>query len=75
MSTISLTLPEPVYARVREAAQRDGVSVEEFLESALAEKLVADTYLRTRAARSSKEAFEWALAQVPDVPPVPGDEL
>lgn len=75
MSTISLKLPDSMYAKVREIAQRDGISVEQFLESAAAEKLAADAYLSARASRSSKEAFEWALAQVPDVPPVPGDEL
>lgn len=75
MCTISLTLPDPMYEQVQESAKRSGISVDEYLASAVAEKLASDAYLDTRARRSSREGYEWALAQVPDVPPVPGDEL
>jgi hypothetical protein len=75
MSTISLTLPDPVYQQVQESAKRSGISVGEYLASALAEKLASDAYLDARARRSSREGFDWALAQVPDVPPIRGDEL
>ncbi|HET7461231.1 MAG TPA: ribbon-helix-helix protein, CopG family [Longimicrobium sp.] len=74
MSTIQLTLPDSVYARVQEAARRHGISAEEFIEAA-AEKLASDEYLNARARRSTSESFEWALAKVPDVPPGPGDGL
>jgi hypothetical protein len=75
MSTISLNLPEPLHDRIREIAQRDGISVEQFLETAVAEKLASHAYVRARARRSTQKAFERALAQVPDVPPIPGDEI
>ena len=32
-------------------------------------------YLQARAARGSREAFDAAMAHVPSVPPLPGDEL
>ncbi len=78
MSTISLHLPDSIYEKIKEVAARDGISVDQFLASTAAEKLAAfmgDDYLERRAGRSSREAFERALAQVPDVPPDPGDEL
>lgn len=78
MPRISLTLPDSIHAKIEEIAERDGISVDQFLTSAAAEKLAAclgEEYLDERARRSSREAFEHALAQVPNVPPVPGDEL
>ena len=75
MCTISLNLPDSIYEKVREVAERCGISVDEYVASAAAEKLAADAYLDARARRSSQEAFEWALAQVPDAPPDPGDEI
>jgi len=78
MSTISVRLPDSIHEAIKEVAERDGISVDQFLTSAAAEKLAAflsDDYLDMRARRSSREAFERALAQVPDVPPLPGDEI
>jgi hypothetical protein len=43
-----------------------------------AEKLAAlmtEDYLAQRAKRASRKRFDAALAKVPRVPPVPGDEL
>lgn len=78
MSTIHLHLPDSIYDKVKEIALRDGISVDQFLASAAAEKVAAfmgGEYLEQRARRGSKEAFERALAEVPDVPADPGDEI
>lgn len=78
MSTLSLRLPESLHERARELARREGVSVNQLIATALAEKISAlDTlsYLRDRGAQGSREAYLEALAQVPDVLPVPGGEL
>lgn len=78
MSTISLHLPDSLHEQVMEVARRDGISVDQFFASAIAEKLAAlqsHDYLDQRARRSSRAAFERALAKVPHGPPVPGDEL
>ena len=78
MTLINVRLPDSIHEKIREVAERDGISVDQFLASAAAEKLAAflsDDYLEVRARRSSREAFEGALAKVPEVPPDPGDEL
>jgi len=78
MSTMSLRLPESLHERARELAKREGVSINQLIATALAEKISAlDTveYLEMRAARSSKETFLEILSRVPSGPPVPGDEI
>lgn len=78
MSTMSLRLPESLHERAREIAKREGVSINQLVATALAEKLSAlDTieYLEARAARGSRESFLEVLSRVPDASPVPGDEL
>lgn len=78
MSTMSLRLPESLHERARELAKQEGVSINQLVATALAEKVSAlDTvaYLEERAARGSREAFSEALSHVPDVPPVAGDEI
>ena len=78
MSTISLRLPESLHRQIRELATREGISINQFAATALAEKmaaLMAEEYLVNRARRGSREKFDVALAKVPDAPPRPGDEL
>lgn len=78
MSTMSLRLPESLHERAREIAKREGVSINQLVATALAEKLSAlDTleYLEARADRGSREAFLDVLSRVPDATPMPGDEL
>jgi len=78
MSTMSLRLPESLHQRARELAKSEGISINQLIATALAEKISAlDTieYLEARAARGSKEVFLEILGRVPSGPPVPGDEL
>ena len=78
MSTMSLRLPESLHVRARELAKKEGISINQLIATALAEKISAlDTvaYLEERAARGSREAFLEILSRVPSGPPVPGDEL
>ena len=78
MSTMSLRLPESLHERAREIAKREGVSINQLISTALAEKLSAlDTleYLEARGARGSRERFVDILSRVPDADPEPGDEL
>ena len=77
MSTISLRLPDSLHDRVRELARREGVSINQFITTALAEKLSAlltEEYLEARAARGDRARFERALSGVKDRDPEPGDE-
>ena len=76
MSTLSLRLPESLHEGVRELAQREGISINQFITVAVAEKLSAlltEEYLEERARRGSREKYEVALSQVPDVEPEPFD--
>jgi hypothetical protein len=78
MSTLSLRLPKSLHERARALAQQEGVSINQLIATALAEKISAlDTigYLKERAARSSRKAFLDALKEVPDIEPLPGDDL
>jgi hypothetical protein len=78
MSTLSLRLPESLHKRVRDLAQQEGISINQFISTAVAEKLAAlmtVEYLEQRAKQGSREKFRAVLAKVPNVLPDPGDEL
>lgn len=78
MSTLSIRLPESLHKGVKEVAQREGISINQFIALAIAEKLSAwntEDYLKERAARASRERYEAALAQVPDVEPEEYDHI
>lgn len=78
MSTLSLRLPNSLPREIRELAKREGISINQFITTAAAEKLSAlmtEEYLEKRAKRASREKFEEALAQLPDVEPEAYDRL
>jgi len=78
MSALTVRLPESLHNHLKNAAEIDGVSVNQFISLAVAEKLSAlQTYdlIAKRAENSSRDAFLDAMAAVPDVPPVSGDEV
>lgn len=78
MATLSLRLPESVHEKLSKLAQTEGVSLNQLLCSAAAEKLAAlmtEEYLAERARRGSKAKFKAVLAKAPNTAPVAGDEL
>jgi len=78
MSPLSLWLPDSLHRKILELAERDAISINQFLATAAAEKaaaLLTVDYLRERGRRGDARLFARLLARVPDVPPVPGDEL
>jgi Ribbon-helix-helix protein, copG family len=78
MSTLQLTLPQSMHAQVEVLAQKEGISIHEFITLAVAEKLAtlatAD-YLTERAKRGSREKLLAVLAKAPDVEPEDYDKL
>jgi predicted transcriptional regulator len=71
MSSISLRLPDSLHKRVRELAEREDVSINSLIATALAEKmsaLMTVEYLQARAARGTRAKFEDVLGKVRDVP-------
>jgi predicted transcriptional regulator len=78
MSTISLRLPDSLHKRVRELAKQENVSINQFIATALAEKmsaLLTEDYLEERAKRGSRKKFERALAKVRKVKPHAADRF
>lgn len=78
MSTISLRLPDSLHDTARELAKKDHVSINQFVTTALAEKisaLITCEYLEGRAKRGSKKKFEKAMSKVADVEPDEYDQL
>ena len=78
MSTISVRLAESLHKRVKEIAKREGISINQFITSALTEKMSAfmtEEYLAERAKRASREKFDRALSKVRDIEPDPDDSL
>ena len=78
MSTISIQLPDGVKQGIETLGKQNGFSVEQFLSIAAGEKLAVMSsldYLRKEASQGSRQDWGNYLANVPDVPALPGDEL
>jgi hypothetical protein len=72
MTTLSLRLPESLHRRLAEVAEREGVSINQLISSAVAEKMAAlmtEEYLELRAKRGRRSKFKAALAKVADIEP------
>ncbi|MBN8449138.1 MAG: toxin-antitoxin system HicB family antitoxin [Candidatus Accumulibacter sp.] len=78
MTTLNLTLPNSIQRHLQEMADLEGVPIDQFITSAVAEKkisaLTAETYLQTRADRADPAAFQAILDQVPQRTPLTGGE-
>ena len=77
MTTLNLTLPNSIQRHLQEMADLEGVPVNQFVMSAVVEKisaLTAESYLRMRAGRADPAAFWAILDKVPQRPPLAGDE-
>jgi hypothetical protein len=78
MTTFTLRLPSSLHKGVKQLAEREGVSMNQIIATAVAEKLSAlmtEDYLEERAARGSRERFEAVLKKVPHVEPEERDRL
>ena len=78
MTTISLRISESLHKSVRETAKREGVSINQLISTALAEKLSAlmtEEYLADRAKRGSRKKFDRVMAKVRDTKPDSSDKL
>ena len=80
MSTISLRLPESLRKQTRELAKQEDISINQFIATAVAEKMAAlmtVDYLAERGARGSRKKFNAALGKVRrrGRPAAQGDEV
>jgi hypothetical protein len=78
VSTLSLRLPESIHRNLKSLAEREGISINQLINSAVAEKLAAlltEDYLAKRAARGSRRKLRSVLAKVPRSAPEEYDRL
>ena len=78
MGALSLRLPESIHRHIREIAKQEGVSINQFISSAVSEKisaLLTEEYINARAAKADLKKVDQILSNVPARTPVPGDEL
>ena len=72
MATLSVRLPDSIHRQLSELARREGISINQLVNSAVAEKLSAlmtADYLETRARRDSRDKFREVLSRVADIEP------
>jgi hypothetical protein len=72
MSALSLRLPDSLHKVTKDLAKNEHVSINQFIATAVAEKvsaLMTEDYLTARAAKGSKREFARILSRVPNVPP------
>ena len=78
MSMISLRLPKSMYGDLKNVAKVEGVSMNQFVTIAIAEKIASLNtlnYLEKRAKRGSRDKLLAVLAKAPDVEPEEYDRL
>ena len=76
MGTLSVRLPESLHRQLKSLSQREGVSINQLIATAVAEKmsaLLTEEYLEKRARHGSREKFEAVLSRVPAAEPEPWD--
>lgn len=78
MSTLSLRIPESLHKKIKDLAETEGISINQFLSSAAAEKmsaLLTVDYLKNEAKKGKKQEFEEILRKVPAIEPESFDSL
>ena len=78
MSTLSIRLPNSIHQHAKRLARDEGISVNQLVSSALAEKLSAldaERYLNERAERGKKVDISAILAKIPAVKPELHDRI
>lgn len=78
MKAIELKMPDEVYRKLENLASDDHQQVDAFALRKLEELVRAvESFaeLERRAKRGNREKFRAAMAKVPNVPAIPGDEL
>jgi hypothetical protein len=78
MSIVQVQIPDSLHKSLSDLAGRDGISIDQFISTAIAEKLSAlmtENYLKDRARRGDQAKYEAILAKVPDVEPEEHDRI
>jgi hypothetical protein len=78
MSLITVELPKSLYAKIAELSEAEGISANQFLVLAAAEKMSAiltQNYLEEEARKGRREDFEKVMQAVPCVKPDEHDRI
>ena len=78
MSALTVRLPNSLHAKIKELAKAEGLSINQFLVTAAAEKMAAlltEDYLAQDGQRGTRADFEKVLRAVPHVEPEEHDRL
>ena len=78
MTKIEVYVPDYLARQALGAAEREQVPIDQIVALALSAQLAAwkgSDDMETRAKRANLAEFDRIMAKVPNVPPMPGDEL
>jgi hypothetical protein len=78
MSTYPLRLPRSIKAEVERRAREEGISINQFVATAVAEKLAAmntAAFFAERRERADMQAFDRLMQRKGGEPPLPDDTL
>ena len=78
MSTLSLRLATSLHEEVKFLAKKEGISINQFIASAVAEKmsaLMTEDYLVKRAKKGNEADFLAAMSKIPNAEPEIHDKL
>jgi hypothetical protein len=78
-STYPLKLSLSIKKEAQRLAKEDGVSLNQWISIAVAQKIAAvetaEEFFKRLSAKGDGRDLKWFLRNAPDVPPMPGDEL
>ena len=75
---MTVRLPESLHEKIKQLAQDEGISINQFLVVAAAEKmsaLMTEDYLQNEANKGNRKDFDSFMSKVPDVEPASHDSL
>jgi hypothetical protein len=78
MSMIQVQIPDSLHKSLSDLVNREGVSIDQLISSAITEKVAAlmnEDYLKKRAKRGSRAKYEAILEKVPNVEPEGYDRI
>ena len=78
MSNLTVRLPDSLHGMLKELAKAEGISTDQFMVLAAAEKMSAlatEDFLKSEVEKGNRARFRGALAKVPDVEPEEQDRL
>jgi hypothetical protein len=78
MNHLNVQPPDSLYQSLQALAEQDSISVDQFIATAVAEKIAAlttKTYLEEWAKRGRRSKYEAVLAKIPDIEPETYDQL